>query len=674
VLNEKKQRKKSIDFFARKGYIKSTEGKKYIELRLPLSVWITYCGKEEKIKGAMDMDIRSRKILSKAIAALVFSAAVTGTTVGNVAAGAYDGDANTDGLADQEDLGTSVKSILGVASNYNVFLSGSYRQTVHNNVDAGDGNGVLAVGGDYDVGAENSQKCASAAIGGSVTGTVDGTLYQGADTNIDFESAFSELKTTSSALASVATSEGATVENRYGTLTFTGTNTDVNVFNLTAEEWAALKGADAGTRANTEQGLYFNVPDGSTVIVNIVGAGPVDLTFNWGATYSSTGQLTSGNKYGNSKVLFNVPGGNSVVIGSGVGSLLAPESDIVSSNYAALNAHYEGQVIAKSFSGNIEFGSSTFDDADVSPIISTPEETDEEKEEETPEDETTEDETSEGETSEDETPDDETPADETPADETPSDETDYHEVEVPQDTPIDYLVTTSPEVTEIEDETPADETPADETPADETPADETPADETPADETPADETPADETPADETPADETPADETTADETPADETPADETPADETPADETPADETPADETPADETPADETPADETTPLLPPMYVPVNYDPDDSTDDEIELTEIKYEEDEDEDEDDDELVLTEIRYDSDDDEEKPAPKTYDFDENATPLGDFPNFGSSSDNPNTGVASPIAAGAAAVASLAAAIASRKKKNK
>jgi LPXTG-motif cell wall-anchored protein len=43
----------------------------------------------------------------------------------------------------------------------------------------------------------------------------------------------------------------------------------------------------------------------------------------------------------------------------------------------------------------------------------------------------------------------------------------------------------------------------------------------------------------------------------------------------------------------------------------------------------------------------------------------------TPLGEFPNI-ASSDNPATGVASPVAAGAAAIASLALAFKSRKKK--
>ena len=51
---------------------------------------------------------------------------------------------------------------------------------------------------------------------------------------------------------------------------------------------------------------------------------------------------------------------------------------------------------------------------------------------------------------------------------------------------------------------------------------------------------------------------------------------------------------------------------------------------------------------------------------------YDFDQNKTPLGGFEDVDSSVKNPNTGVASPVAMGVAAIASLALAIGSRKKR--
>ena len=346
------------------------------------------------------MDIKSRKALSKALAALVFSTALTGAAL-NVSASAYDGD-SADGISknENEDLGTAVKNVLGVASGYNVFLSGNYKQTAMNNVDAGDGKGVLAVGGNYDVGYFNRQKCTSATVAGDVTGTIDGTYIQG---GIDFDSAFTSLKDLSGKLAAA---DGVTIDNstdtnyirnNYGTITFKGTNNDVNVFNLTVDQLNELKGGAAASMESASHALSFDVPDGSTVIVNIVGSGAVDLTFNWGAFYSTTGQLTSGNKYGSSKVLINVPEGNTVAIASGVGSLLAPDSDIISAKYAGVNAHYEGQVIGKSFTGNIEFGSSTFDGEDPSVIsiikTNTPEDEKEEEKETEETEETTAEET-----------------------------------------------------------------------------------------------------------------------------------------------------------------------------------------------------------------------------------------------------------------------------------------
>ncbi|MBR5090149.1 MAG: hypothetical protein IK093_12045, partial [Ruminiclostridium sp.] len=495
------------------------------------------------------MDISSRRKLSKAMAALVFASAVTGAAFGNVKASAYEGNTE-EGVDQDQDLGTSVKSLLGEAANYNVFIKENYTQNGFNNVDAGDGNANLAVGGNFNVGAGCSQACSSATVGGSVTGTIIGNYING---GIDFDSAFTSLKETSNALAQLSggTIEDGSIYNDYGRIKFVGTNTGVNVFNITVDEWNALKGATAGRDEGHNCAIDYVVPEGSAVIVNITGADAVDLVFNWGSYYASGTPLTSGNTEANSKVLINIPGGNNVVIDAGIGCVLAPESNVSSgANYGGGSAHYEGQLIANSFTGNIEFGSSKFDgeNPDVTDLITPTDDVEDEEDKE--ENEET--------TDEDETPGEDDPS--VPEGDDDSDETEYtSEVTIDADTPIDYVSSTENNevVTEPGDETPSDD---DTTNPPDAPLDAPNlgsgrhTDETPDDETPADETPADETPADETPADETPADETPADETPADETPADETPADETPADETPADETPADETPADETPADETP------------------------------------------------------------------------------------------------------------------------
>ncbi|MBD5139524.1 MAG: hypothetical protein HDT24_09470, partial [Ruminococcus sp.] len=261
---------------------------------------------------------------------------------------------------ESEEAVESIRSILGGANGYNVFVEGNYTQTGNNNIDVGDGGGVVAVGGNVDVGEGINHKGSSFEVGGTVTGTLQGDkVAVGEDCSVDFKSVFDELRATSSA---ISRAEGTTVSNgsdssyiksEYGTITLKGSDSDVNIFNMTVEEFNAMKTSE-------NMALRYDVPDGSTVILNIVGEGDVNLVFDWGAYYNG-GSLTSGNKEGNSKVMINVPGGNNVTIASGVGSLLAPSSSVSSGEDRGYNPHYEGQVICKEFSGNIEFGSSSFD-------------------------------------------------------------------------------------------------------------------------------------------------------------------------------------------------------------------------------------------------------------------------------------------------------------------------
>ncbi|MBP3855322.1 MAG: hypothetical protein IK990_06915, partial [Ruminiclostridium sp.] len=412
------------------------------------------------------MDISSRRKLSKAMAALVFASAVTGAAMGNVKASAYDGNSE-EGVNQDQDLGTSVKSILGEAANYNVFIKDNYTQNGFNNVDAGNGSGVLAVGGNFNVGAGYSQACSSATVGGDVTGTIIGNYING---GIDFDSAFESLNNTSNYLATL---EGGTVEdgsiyNDYGRIKFVGNNETVNVFNITVDEWNSLKGASAGLEAGHNCAIDYVVPKGSTVIVNIVGSDAVDLVFNWGGYYASNTPLTSGNSEANSKVLINIPGGNNVVINSGVGCVLAPSSHVTSGGVCyGGSPHYEGQVVAESFTGNIEFGASLFDgeNPDVTNLINTPtdeDDTDDEKEEETEETTSAEDtETPEESETPEETdePEETTAVSETETPEETTEATSYtSEVSVDADTPIDYVsTTTTAEVTTIADETTAPE-------------------------------------------------------------------------------------------------------------------------------------------------------------------------------------------------------------------------
>lgn len=270
--------------------------------------------------------------------------------------------------------------LLGTASGYNVFVEGNYTQTGNVNIDAGDGGGVVGVGGNVNVGENCHHKGASFEVGGSVTGNLQGDkVSTGSDCSVDFGSAFDELRATSSALSQI---DGVTVNNgsdtdsiksEYGTITLKGSDANVNVFTITVDEFNAMKTSE-------NMAIRYDVPDGSAVILNIVGEGDVNLVFDWGAYYNG-GSLTSGNKYGNSKVMINVPDGNDVTIASGVGNLLAPSSSVTGGEDKGYNPHYEGQVICKDFTGNIQFGSSAFDyDIETSETPDVPEE----KEEETP--------------------------------------------------------------------------------------------------------------------------------------------------------------------------------------------------------------------------------------------------------------------------------------------------
>ena len=258
------------------------------------------------------MDIKSRKILSKAMAALVFSAAVSGSTIGNLSASAYDGGTD-DKMTDENDLGTSNRGILGVADEFSVFLRGDYTQSIDgsgSSVDIGDGHGTIAVGGNFDIGYWGDTVCDRAEVAGTITGHITNAIVNsGANCTIDFDSAFSQLRSASERLAGLKgitydkddplaeNEDGSYIQNQWGSIVFKGVNPDINVFNITVDQLNALKtGNYAGDMSSEQHSLFFDVPYGSAVIVNITGSGMVDLAFSWGVSYSTTGQLTSGNK------------------------------------------------------------------------------------------------------------------------------------------------------------------------------------------------------------------------------------------------------------------------------------------------------------------------------------------------------------------------------------------
>lgn len=250
------------------------------------------------------------------------------------------------------------RSLLDIAADYTLFLEQNYIQYGSGgNVDIGDGQGIVAIGGDMIF--ENTA-ASSITVGGSVIGSTNCPVISGEDCDIDFASTFDALREASANLSTNFT--GTTINssdpdncivNEWGTVKFKGTDPTLNVFTLTVEEYNALVGSESHS-------TNYDVPAGSVVLINIVGEGELNLVTGWGCSYAGN-QLTSGNA-DNANVLVNVPDAQTVKIGSSVGSLLAPNSHITSNENTE---HYEGQVIARSFEGSVEFGHTRFNRTDA---------------------------------------------------------------------------------------------------------------------------------------------------------------------------------------------------------------------------------------------------------------------------------------------------------------------
>ena len=175
-------------------------------------------------------------------------------------------------------------SNLGVANEYNVFVLNNHYQSYS------DAEGRVAVGNEakyvgYGIGDKlsNSKDRFDLVVGkkiditggtnfngNTVIGT-DGTVVNYTMTNnnrennpivadvIDFDVAYTSLKSTSNAWSKL-TANGK-VEDVYGTLTFTGTSEELNIFTVTTDQLALGK----------INGIKFNVPESATVLVNVFG-------------------------------------------------------------------------------------------------------------------------------------------------------------------------------------------------------------------------------------------------------------------------------------------------------------------------------------------------------------------------------------------------------------------
>lgn len=151
------------------------------------------------------------------------------------------------------------------------------------------------------------------------------------DTVIDFAAAKSYLENLSIALG--AYSVNGTTTFQWGTVKMTGSNPFLNVF--------TVNGVDLNNAHTTE----INVPNGSAVVVNILGT---SISWHGGLFVNGTSR---------NNVLYNFPQTTSLLI-QGIdvtGSILAPFADL---NYPAGVVH--GQVICKSMTGCGQFNLSPF--------------------------------------------------------------------------------------------------------------------------------------------------------------------------------------------------------------------------------------------------------------------------------------------------------------------------
>lgn len=243
---------------------------------------------------------------------------------------------------------TASAQSLGEASGYNYFIFGNTTLTYT------DVEGRAAIGGDatftgYGVGDKLPANAGgySLVVGGNLTyqngqvfeGNViyggtsttsgfnvrNGTISQG--TAIDFNAAQSQLTSLAASLAGGAIN-GA-YNNYYGTLQFTGTDSNLNSFIVQAAD------------INSSHGFQISAPSGSTVVINVAGT-HIDFDY-MGISLSGTDK---------SRVLYNFYEATSINIAgiSVLGSILAPYANV---NFT--NGNVEGTLVAASLTGSGEF-------------------------------------------------------------------------------------------------------------------------------------------------------------------------------------------------------------------------------------------------------------------------------------------------------------------------------
>jgi choice-of-anchor A domain-containing protein/uncharacterized protein (TIGR03382 family) len=259
---------------------------------------------------------------------------------------------------------------LGVANDYNVFVAGNFTATGADTggriavggtasfpgyYSIGDAildsfiapnNDTLDVGGNISVGpaqvyyGNNTDSLAGNAYEGSLGKSTavmieGGSLVIGGANPIDFASQSSFLSSYAAQLGQ-ATANSTVNNNGYGTITLTGTDPTLEIFDLPI---ADLGGSDS---------LYLNVNSSATVLINVMGTSVT--TSNSGFFLNGT-QIIGNTATGYDKILFNFYQATDIAFGGTFqGTVLAPNANVTGGN-----GQLDGGLIAQSYNGSIEF-------------------------------------------------------------------------------------------------------------------------------------------------------------------------------------------------------------------------------------------------------------------------------------------------------------------------------
>ncbi len=255
-------------------------------------------------------------------------------------------------------------SNLGIASDFNVFTFGDYSES---NTDT---EGRMAIGGsatlsNYSIGAKltSSTSRADLIVGGNIN-TTNGTNANGNTvisssgkvinytlTNnngvknqpimqnvINFAAAKTNLSNESNYLASLT--PNGTVSNNYGTLVLKGTDNKLNVFTFNGTN---VDGK--GTAFQNLSGVNIQVPDSSTVLINITGD---NFGFMGAGTTLNGKDVTSNPTYAQ-KIVWNMNSATNLWnVNSIEGSVLSPNANWSIKGYG----HIDGNLVANSVVSN----------------------------------------------------------------------------------------------------------------------------------------------------------------------------------------------------------------------------------------------------------------------------------------------------------------------------------